>query len=101
VRSPRTAKQKPEAVTGITLKLGQFPGSLDLKWQGQGRGCWYKVFTTTNPQDKASWKFMDSTTKQRITIEGLEGGLVYYFRIVCLNTAGKGPHSEAYSMKAY
>jgi hypothetical protein len=101
VRSPRTVKQKPEAVTGITLKLGQFPGSIDIKWQGQGRGCLYKVFASTNPQDEASWKFMDSTSKQRITIEGLEGGLVYYFRIVCLNTAGKGPHSEVYSMKAY
>jgi hypothetical protein len=101
VRSPRTVRQKPGAVTDITIKLSQFPGSIDIKWKGQGRNCVYRVWATTNPQDNTSWKLLNSTTRQRITIDGLESGVVYYFRIVCFNSAGEGPHSEVYSIKAY
>jgi hypothetical protein len=82
VRSPRTVKQVPVAVTEVTLKLGQFPGSIDIKWKRQGRDCIYKVFATANPLDEASWKNAGDTTRQRVTIKGLESNVIYHFRIV-------------------
>jgi hypothetical protein len=101
VRNARTKKQTPEAVEAITLKLGMFEGSMDVKWKGQGRGCVYQIFATKNLHDESSWKFMDSTSKQSITITGLESGELYYFRILCQNSAGKGPYSQPYGKRVY
>ena len=103
VSNPRTPASKKGPVEGLTIKLGASPGEVIIKWKPIKGGRINVVVGSTdlpslNDEKKVlTWE----TTKSKITITGLESGVVYHFRIVVVNAAGVGPQSETISIKVY
>jgi hypothetical protein len=97
----RTKMALPGSPTSITLKLGMFEGSIDIRWKGFKRSRLYRVEMSTSPMQEDSWELAGTTTKQKITISKLKSGEVYFFRIICTTSAGDGPPSERHAIKVY
>jgi hypothetical protein len=46
------------------------------------------------------WIRIDTVTKRRVTVKGLNTGTVYSFRMAAINAAGQGSYSQAVSSVA-
>jgi hypothetical protein len=98
---PRTTVGKLGPVTDLTAKLGEFPGSIDLRWKGFKKKVSYRIYASNSMFPIQEFQLVGETTKQKITISDLQSNQVYSFRITCLTTAGEGPESETISIRVY
>jgi len=101
VRKQRTPATVLGPVAGLTIKLGANPGEVVFKWKGIKGGNLNAVVYAENPVEGAEMRPIAQTTKSRITISNLQRGVVYYFRIAVINSAGIGPWSEAIAIRVY
>ncbi|MES2622230.1 MAG: fibronectin type III domain-containing protein [Bacteroidota bacterium] len=89
-------------VEDLTIKLGEFPGSVDIKWKPIKKRLLYAVEYTLSPMGPGdNWLKAGDTTKAKITLSDMQSGQTVYFRITCVSTAGKGPYSEVISIRVY
>jgi len=101
VSKPRTPAAKKGPVEGLTIKLGANPGEVVLKWKAIKGGSLNAIAYAENPVAGIEMRPVAQTTKSKITISNLQSGVVYYFRIAVINSAGVGPWSEAISIRVY
>lgn len=49
----------------------------------------YQIFAyATDPEDAAAWQLLGFTSKSRYTVEALESGTFYWFRVQALGRKG-------------
>lgn len=75
----------PENLKGTT---GTLPGTIDFKWKRDPKAHSYNFEYTTDPLGSTPWIKLDSVTKSKITVTGLESGKLYWGRVSASNPAG-------------
>jgi len=68
-------------------------GRIKLMWGGlKGRSS-YVVYSTLEFNTQPVWEFRGQTSKNRIILEGLEPGVMYFFKVAGVNNYGTGEFS--------
>jgi hypothetical protein len=74
-------------------------GRIVTNWGGlKGRNA-YRVYSTIDPNMQPVWDMRGETSKNRLVIEGLSPGTLYYFRIVGVNNFGEGAFSDVVAIR--
>lgn len=102
------ALQKPaepvgrlDAVEKLRAQRGLEAGEIDLRWGGKRGRVSYGVYLCEgNPKEEGDWKWLRTTTRNAITVHGLEPDRMYYFRVRANSAAGRGKLSDSASSKA-
>lgn len=82
------------AVIDFLATMGDAPGENDLTWSAVKGRRYYDVEYRLNV-DGAAWIRQDpSPTKSKTTVDGLQSGQEYVFRVRAVGTAGPGPWSD-------
>ena len=123
VRNSATPPQMLGAVTGPASNVGGNPGEIQIFWDKLEGAKSYVVEmlvtikdgTVINPipntggageviteADAAGseWMRIDTVTKSKLLVQGLQTGVVYSFRIAGINGAGQGNYSQTVSSVA-
>lgn len=98
VRQPLGQLPAPPNVKAVVTP---YPGRLDVRFGGvKGRYIYEVYICGGDPKVEADWSLYTTTGKNRITVDALESGKEYFFRIVALGAAGASPVSDVASAKA-
>jgi len=74
-------------------------GRIVINWNGlKGRHA-YRVYASLEPNTQASWELRGEISKNRLVIEGLTPGVLYYFRVVGVNNFGEGAFSDIVAVR--
>lgn len=69
--------------------LTTFIGTADLRWNLVDDANNYQVFLNgVDPEKEDSWEMVAFTSKSRYTVEGLESGRFYWFRVQAIGRKG-------------
>ena len=125
IRKERTPATKPTAVQDARANVGGNAGEINLFW-GSVSGVKSYVVEMKLPAGKSStsdpipepiegegtsvltesttatleWIRLDTVTKRKLTVKGLNTGTVYTFRMAAINAAGQGDYSQTVSSVA-
>ena len=125
VRKERTPASLPPAVLDARANVGGNPGEINLIWGSVATAKSY-VVEMQLPQEKEEplppipdaieddgtavmtetetatqqWIRIDTVTKRKLTVKGLNTGTVYSFRMAAINAAGQGAYSQSVSSVA-
>lgn len=125
VRKERTPATLPPAVLDARAYVGGNPGEIDLIWGGiSGAKSYVVEMQLPDPKEEPlppipdpieddgtavmtegvtatdQWIRIDTVTKRKLTVKGLDTGKVYSFRMAAINAAGQGDYSQAVSSVA-
>lgn len=76
-------------VQNLRPLLTNFEDNVDLRWNTVTYATNYQVFAnSTDPQDPKGWELVAYTSKSRYTVEALESGRFYWFRVQALGRKG-------------
>jgi len=97
-RAPKTpAGVLPSAGNARGKALGN--GRIVINWGAlKGRHS-YRVYSSLDPNAPNSWELCGETSKNRLLIEDLTPGTLYYFRIVGVNNFGEGTSSDVVAIR--
>ncbi|MBI5684245.1 MAG: fibronectin type III domain-containing protein [Verrucomicrobia bacterium] len=93
LRGVRTAAQLPAAPQGLHATIGDWPGRIDLSWDGMDNARSYVVEMSTEGPS-GGWKQTRISARSSCTIKELASGTKYWFRVAAIGTAGQGPWSN-------
>lgn len=89
VRKGSTPVEQLGNVQNLRPLLTNFEGNVDLRWNAVPYATNYQVFAnSTDPQDPKGWELVAYTSKGRYTVEALESGRFYWFRVQALGRKG-------------
>lgn len=92
---PKDPVDKLEAPVNVNATAGAYEGSVDLRWKKVRGGRVYNVeLTDGDPNLATGWRLADAVSSTKWTIQGLEPGRNYAFRVAALGTPGTGPTSK-------
>ncbi|QQR87169.1 MAG: fibronectin type III domain-containing protein [Flavobacteriales bacterium] len=92
---PKDPVDKLEAPVNVNAEAGAYVGSVDLRWKKVRGGRVYNVYMTAgDPNLETGWSIVDVVSASKCTIQDLEPGRNYAFRIAALGSPGEGPTSE-------
>ena len=95
VRSPNTpATGEPEAPTALTATAGDHDGEIELSWDAVRGARSYVVERSPDPPTATSWTHAAVSTRSSATIQGLNSGTRYWFRVAAVNAVGQSPWSS-------
>jgi hypothetical protein len=89
VRRRGTPVEQLGPVQNLRPLLTNFAGEVVLRWNLVANAINYQVFAnSTNPSDPAAWELVAFTSKSRYTVEALESGRFYWFRVQAMGRKG-------------
>ena len=120
IKSSATPPQLLGAVTGPAANVAGNPGEINVSWDRLEGAKSYVVemlvtikdgtVVTPLPGDDSAvitesesgteWMRIDTVTKSKLLVQGLQTGVVYSFRIAGINGAGQGDYSQTVSSVA-
>jgi len=90
------ASRVPASLLGPVVKLRVLAlgnGRVKLMWGGlKGRSS-YIVYSSLDPISQPEWNLQGQTSKNRIILENLTPGVLYYFKVAGMNNFGVGEFS--------
>jgi hypothetical protein len=69
------------------------PCKISLRWKKVDTALMYVIEKTNDPVN-GTWEPLNKSSKTSITIEGLNPGQLYYFRVFAINNKGDGNPSD-------
>ena len=81
------------APLNLNATAGDNEGHIDLTWQPVAGSSSYEVDCKLHT-DAAAWERVKSVTASKLTVEGLNPGALYTFRVRAIGSAGAGPWSD-------
>lgn len=93
LRGVPTAVGDLPAPTGFLATMGDMPGEIDLVWDPV-RGANVYLIECKKHTDAESWQFVKPVTASKATLDGMESGVEYAFRVAAVGAAGQGPWSD-------
>jgi hypothetical protein len=76
-------------VQNLRPLLTNFLGEVILRWNLVAYATNYQVFAnSTDPNDPSAWELVAYTSKTRFTVEALESGKFYWFRVQAIGRKG-------------
>lgn len=122
VKSSATPPQLLGAVLGPVAKVAGNPGEINILWDKLEGAKSYVVEmlvtikdgtvvdpipdpggegeVVTESESGSEWMRIDTVTKSKLLVQGLQTGVVYSFRIAGINGAGQGNYSQTVSSVA-
>lgn len=85
----------------ISAALGNMKGEVNLQWDSVAKAKHYVIQISQNKgqNKRIDWKHIDIITDPHYTINGLNSGKIYSFRIAPVYTKGQGAWSEPVEKK--
>lgn len=83
-------------VQNLRPVLTSFSGEVDLRWDSVPYATNYQVFAnSTDPSDPNAWELVAFTSRSRYTVEALDSGRFYWFRVQAIGRKGMlSPNSQ-------
>jgi hypothetical protein len=94
IKSLPSPKSIPPMVDNLRLKNNVASGQASLLWNALKRVDAYSVQMSQTPADETSWTDVGMSTKRSITLTGLPGTTLCWFRVAGFNAAGLGAWSS-------
>lgn len=89
VRRKGTPVEALGPVQNLRPLLTNFAGEVVLRWNVVPNATNYQVFANaSNPNDPGAWELVAFTSKSRYTVEALESGKFYWFRVQAMGRKG-------------
>jgi hypothetical protein len=92
VRKAASVNGLPEQVLQLKAKPAG-PCKISLRWKKVDTALMYVIEKTNDPVN-GTWEPLNKSSKTSITIEGLNPGQLYYFRVFAINNKGDGNPSD-------
>ncbi len=93
LRRQRTPVGHLPAPGDLRAEVSDFEGACDLTWDRVQGSSVYEVEFKLQPQD-APWQRFAIVTPAKARVKGLTPGVMYYFRVRAIGTAGPGTWSD-------
>jgi hypothetical protein len=95
VRAPSTsAPSSLPAPPSLTATVGDHDGEIDLSWDTVRGARSYIIERSPDPPTESSWVHAGLSTRSKTTIEGLNSGTRYWFRVAALTNNGQAAWSN-------
>jgi hypothetical protein len=95
VRGPNTpAADEPEAPAALTATAGDHDGEIELSWDAVRGARSYVVERRPDTPADSPWAHAAVSTRSSATIEGLNSGTRYWFRVAAVNAVGQSAWSN-------
>ncbi|HEY0320504.1 MAG TPA: fibronectin type III domain-containing protein [Pyrinomonadaceae bacterium] len=94
VRSAPTPSGTLPAPEGLNATQGDHDGEIDLAWDKVERARSYVIEQSADPPTATSWSHAAVSTKSQATIEGLQSGTKYWFRVAAVSPQGQSGWSN-------
>ncbi len=92
VRKNRGPSVPPGQVMNLVAKpVG--PGKIELSWDRDDHARFYIIETNNNPLG-APWQAIGTSRRIKFVVDGLQSGLVYYYRVISSNGNETGNPSD-------
>jgi hypothetical protein len=89
VRKKGQPVDKVEKVQNLRYEPTDVTGSADLRWNGADNATNYQVFENEiGSEQEDAWEPVAFTSKARFTVENLQPGKTYWFRVVAIGRKG-------------
>jgi len=98
VEKDREASKPLAAPEGVNASYGDEPGEIDLAWNPLPGRPTYEAHISDG--DTNSYHYADSSTKSKVTLEGLVSGQLYHIKVRGMNPAGPGAFSNPITQRA-
>ena len=91
-----------DAPQNLRASISSFSGTIDLRWNVVNNMRFYQVFMTKgDPKLEEGWELVGITSRTTHTVDNLEPGKFYSFRVNAVGTRTASPYSDpAISMAA-
>lgn len=94
-RKPPTPIGPLATPTGLLARMGNLPGSIDLRWDPVKGAHWYRLLVnSTDPDVEAQWTVLDEITQASFAATGLDPAKHYWFRVCAVGPLGPGAFSD-------
>ncbi len=95
IRSPRTPKPPLEAPTGLQVKTNGSPGVSKRNWEPMPDAKFFLVQKRETSSPDGTWEQAATSTKAQCEVDGAVSGQERWFRVVAVDSNGKGPWSAS------
>ena len=79
----------PSISISLTATAGDHDGEIDLSWDTVRGARSYVVQRSPDPPSEPTWIHSGVSTRSRTTVEGLNSGTRYWFRVAAITTSGQ------------
>jgi hypothetical protein len=93
-RAPASASTMPDTPSGLEATAGDRDGEVDLGWNPSSSSKSYLIQQSADPPTATSWAHAGTSTKSSITIDGLNPGARYWFRVCAVGAVGQSGWSD-------
>lgn len=97
VRAP-PAQARNASMHSVSLSLtataGDHDGEIDLSWDTVRGARSYVIERSPDPPSESTWTHSGISTRSRATVEGLNSGTRYWFRVAAVTTSGQSAWSN-------
>jgi hypothetical protein len=84
----------PSVSISLTATAGDHDGEIDLSWDTVRGARSYVVQRSPDPPSESTWAHSGVSTRSRTTIEGLNSGTRYWFRVAAVTASGQSAWSN-------
>ena len=92
VRAPsgpgRSTASQPISIS-LTATAGDHDGEIDLSWDTVRGARSYVVQRSPDPPSESTWTHSGISTRSRTSVEGLNSGTRYWFRVAAITASGQ------------
>ncbi|HJQ34454.1 MAG TPA: fibronectin type III domain-containing protein [Pyrinomonadaceae bacterium] len=95
VRGPNTpASSASDAPASMATTAGDHDGEIELSWDAVRNARSYVIERSLDPPTETSWAHAAVSTRSSTTIQGLNSGTRYWFRVAAVTASGQSPWSN-------
>lgn len=92
--APTQASDIPEPPANLSATAGDRDGEIDLSWEAVSGSKSYVIEQSVDPITATSWAHARVSTRSSQTIDGLNSGTRYWFRVAAVNGIGNSGWSD-------
>jgi hypothetical protein len=89
-----SAPTLPENPSGLEANGGPHEGKLDLSWNSVSGARSYIIQQCADPPTAQGWAHVGTSTKVKKTVDGLNSGTRYWFRVAAVGASGQSGWSD-------
>jgi hypothetical protein len=91
---PSHTPSTPSFSISLTATVGDHDGEIDLSWDTVRGARSYVVQRSPDPPSEPTWTHSGVSTRSRTTVEGLNSGTRYWFRVAAITASGQSAWSN-------
>ena len=91
---PGRATSTQSVPPSLTATAGDHDGEIDLSWDTVRGARSYVVQRSPDPPSEPTWVHSGVSTRSRTTVEGLNSGTRYWFRVAAITSSGQSAWSN-------